>query len=162
MELLTPAEYAARTGLSARTVRERAATGRIPGAQRAGSPGSPWVLPWPPTTPGTDTTPPLVRGGVARDEQRHDEPGHAQDAAYGIPDALTTYAACVSAVSGVTTRPARALPAALGALLASIARHSVDRDGACSACGWTFPCPDAATAATALHAVAGVVLDGAE
>lgn len=105
MELLTAAEYAAREGLSARTVREHAALGRIRGAQRLGVPGSPWVLPWPPLN---DDTPAANSGGVSDTFTG----GPDVPSAYGTPHALDTYTRCLAAVGTVATRPARALPMA--------------------------------------------------
>lgn len=162
MELLTVSEYAAREGLSVRTVRDRAAVGRIKGAQRIGSPGSPWVLPWPPLEPdqALDDVAPDAGDVGGGSDRTPGNPG-VLTAGYDTATALTTYTACVSTVGAVTTRPARALPVALAALVASIARHSVNRDGVCGACGWTYPCPDAAANRTALDAVASIVLDGA-
>jgi hypothetical protein len=45
-------------------------------------------------------------------------------------------------VAAVHTRPARALTDVTYALAALAVAHSVNRDGACARCGWTYPCPD--------------------
>lgn len=154
---LTPTAYAAVVGSTPSAVRRDAAAGRIPGAVRISShPRSPWALPDPLEALEAETTtagPLEERTGRAGHSTLTAEP-HERTSTPGHIDRAVEIAARVSVV---TTRPARALVVAVNGLTYLAGRHTVNRDGACAACGWTYPCPDAQHLAATLERVAGVV-----
>lgn len=69
---ITASEYAAAHGISVRQARFLMATGRVPGAVRIGSPGSPWVV-LPP-----ETADPRHAGGVGGGQQDSSPDGGAE------------------------------------------------------------------------------------
>lgn len=152
---LTASEWAKAHGISVRHARFLMATGQVPGAIRLGSPGSPWVV----LDEHTAQGPAAVNGSRALADSTtgvtapHSTPEQPQP----IAQLLTI----VAAVQGITTRPARAIPAAGTVLLLVAQRHAMNRDGACGHCQWTWPCPDYVDATTALTAMHDTITAGA-
>lgn len=135
MEYETVAKRAARTGQPARTIRDDAAAGRIPGAVRIGSPRSPWAL------PVNDDTPAPVGAGVSRTQTGKPGPWPDVTSTCDHPDPTALARRVADRTRVVHTRPAQALADLAFSVAAVAAGHPMDRDGMCAACGWTFPCP---------------------
>lgn len=149
MEYETVAKRAARTGEPPHLIRKAAAAGRIPGAIRIGSPRSPWALP---IDPDNADTPAPVGAGVSRTQNADAARVPNLMSTRDTPDPITVARRVASRASLVHTRPAQALADLVYAVAAVAAAHRVDRDGMCSACGWTYPCPDRRALTDALAA----------
>lgn len=61
----------------------------------------------------------------------------------------------------VHTRPAVALADLAYAVAAVAATHALSRDGMCTACGWTYPCPTRSSLDAALAHADTYTRDGA-
>ena len=155
---LTTEQAARMHGVSAATLRRRAAAGEIPGALRISGTTGAWRFPVP-----NDSTPATAQsagGGVSAD--RRAGLGTIMSGHSAPPTDLVSDAMRVSeTLHTVVTRPARAAGAMLSPLVAIASRHYPNRDGWCAACGWQHPCRDYSDATTGLAAARGIVLDGA-
>ena len=148
MEYETVAARAARTGEPPHLIRRDAAEGRIPGAVRVGAARSPWALP----KPGNENTPAPVGTGVTRTQTAGAARIPDLMSTGDTTDPITTARRVAQRVGLVHTRPAQALADLVFSVAAVAAGHRVDRDGMCSACGWTYPCPDRRALTDALAA----------
>lgn len=136
----TVAARAQRTGRAPRLIRRDAAEGRIPGAVRIGGLRSPWALP----LEGVNDNTPAPKGAAGVSRTQTGSTGQWPDVtSSGEPvDVIGTARRVAGRVGVVHTLPARALADLAFSVAAVAARHGIDRDGACAACGWTYPCPD--------------------
>lgn len=145
MEYETVQKRAARTGQPPHLIRADAAAGRIPGAIRIGAARSPWAL------PVNADTPAPVGAGVSR-TQTGSGPFDDLMSTGDTTDPIATARRVAQRVAVAHTRPAMALADLVFSVAAIAAGHRLDRDGACAACGWTYPCPDRRSLDAALDA----------
>lgn len=149
MEYESVAKRAQRTGEPPAMIRRDAAAGRIPGAVRIGGHRSPWALP---IGPVNANTPAPSGAGVTRTQTGTSGPRPDLMSTGEPVDVIGTARRVAGRVSVVHTLPARALADLAFSVAAVASRHGVNRDGACAACGWTYPCPDRLALDAALRA----------
>lgn len=145
MKYETVAARAARTGEPPHLIRKAAAAGRIPGAVRIGARRSPWALPVNADTPAPEGA------GVSRTQTGGGPFDDLMSSGHDT-DPIGTARRVAQRVSVAHTRPAQALADLVFSVAAIAAGHRLDRDGACAACGWTYPCPDRRSLDAALDA----------
>lgn len=106
----------------------------------------------PPIGPVNANTPAPSGAGVTRTQTGASGPRPDLMSSGEPADVIGTARSVAGRVSVVHTLPARALADLAFSVAAVAARHGIDRDGACAACGWTYPCPDRLTLDAALRA----------
>jgi hypothetical protein len=158
---LTLTDAAAALGRHPATLRRDCSAGRIPGALRLGGPRSPWRIPVSYVDGARTDGRPAERVESLHGPDATLTDGTASRDYVTSPRTVSARARAVSRALVVDSRPAVGLRAALDGITDAAARHYPGRDGWCVACSWQYPCPDAATLAATVDAVAAAVLDGA-